>query len=44
VTMDFLEIVRDLAEQGLGQVGTVAGIAISGVGGAKRAQSEEERY
>jgi len=41
VTMDFLEIVRDLAEQGLGQVGTVAGIAIPGVGGAV---SEEERY
>jgi|GEM_PF-651100 len=42
VTMDFLEIVRDLADQGLGQVGTVAGIAIPSVGRARGAQSEEE--
>jgi type VI secretion system protein ImpA len=34
VTMDFVEIVRDLADQGLAQVGSVAGIAIPGVGGA----------
>jgi type VI secretion system protein ImpA len=39
VTMDFLDIVRDLADQGLAQVGTVAGIAIPGVG---IAQGEEE--
>ncbi|HTV24577.1 MAG TPA: type VI secretion system ImpA family N-terminal domain-containing protein [Polyangiaceae bacterium] len=41
VTMDFVEIVRDLADQGLPQLGTVAGIAIPGVGGA---QNEEEEY
>lgn len=41
VTMDFLEIVRDLADLGLPQVGNVAGIALPGVGGA---QSEEESY
>jgi type VI secretion system protein ImpA len=41
VTMDFLEIVRDLADQGLAQVGTVAGIAIPGLGGAQR---DEEAY
>ncbi|HVZ33085.1 MAG TPA: type VI secretion system ImpA family N-terminal domain-containing protein, partial [Polyangiaceae bacterium] len=39
VTMDFIEIVRDLADQGLAQLGNVAGIAIAGVGGA---ESEEE--
>lgn len=39
VTMDFIEIVRDLADQGLAQLGNVAGIAIAGVSGA---QSEEE--
>lgn len=38
VTMDFLEIVRDLADQGLAQVGNVAGIPVPDVGGA---QSEE---
>jgi type VI secretion system protein ImpA len=41
VTMDFLEIVRDLADRGLAQVGNVAGIAVPDVGGA---QLEEERY
>lgn len=41
VTMDFLEIVRDLADQGLAQVGTVAGITIPGLAGA---QGEEEGY
>jgi type VI secretion system protein ImpA len=40
VTMDFLEIVRDLADQGLPQVGTVAGIAIPGLAGA----GEEDGY
>jgi type VI secretion system protein ImpA len=40
VTMDFLEIVRDLADQGLAQVGTVAGIAVARVGAAP---SYEER-
>ncbi len=40
VTMDFVEIVRDLADQGLPQLGTVAGIAIQGGG----AQSEERGY
>jgi type VI secretion system protein ImpA len=34
VTMDFIEIVRDLADQGLPQLGSVAGIAIPGAGGA----------
>jgi len=34
VTMDFVEIVRDLADQGLPQLGSVAGIAIPGVGGS----------
>lgn len=32
-TMDFLSIVRDMAEQGLGQVGTVAGIPVEAGGG-----------
>jgi type VI secretion system protein ImpA len=41
VTMDFVEIVRDLADQGLPQVGTVAGIAIPSIGGA---QSEGHGY
>jgi type VI secretion system protein ImpA len=40
VTMDFLEIVRDLADQGLAQVGNVAGIPIPGAG----AQLEEDAY
>ena len=45
VTMDFVEIVRDLADQGLPQVGNVAGIAIPGVGAASGAESiEEEVY
>lgn len=34
VPMDFLEIVRDLADQGLAQVGNVAGIAVPDVAGA----------
>ena len=38
VPMDFLEIVRDLADQGLAQVGNVAGIAVPDAAGA---QSEE---
>jgi type VI secretion system protein ImpA len=38
VPMDFLEIVRDLADQGLPQVGNVAGIPMPDVGGA---QSED---
>jgi type VI secretion system protein ImpA len=37
VTMDFVEIVRDLADQGLPQLGNVAGIAISGVDSASSA-------
>jgi type VI secretion system protein ImpA len=41
VTMDFVDIVRDLADQGLPQLGTVAGIAIPGVGGG---QSEDQGY
>jgi type VI secretion system protein ImpA len=41
VTMDFLDIVRDLADQGLPQLGIVAGIAIPGVGPAA---SDEEAY
>lgn len=41
VTMDFVEIVRDLADQGLPQVGTVAGIAIPGVDGAHGVPSDE---
>jgi type VI secretion system protein ImpA len=41
VTMDFLEIVRDLADQGLPQVGNVAGIPIPDLAGAA---IEEERY
>ena len=40
VTMDFLEIVRDLADQGLPQVGNVAGIPMPDLAGAM----EEERY
>jgi type VI secretion system protein ImpA len=40
VTMDFVEIVRDLADQGLPQLGTVAGIAIP-IGGG---QSEDQGY
>lgn len=36
VTMDFVEIVRDLADQGLPQLGNVAGIAIPGVDGSSR--------
>ena len=40
VTMDFVEIVRDLADQGLAQVGSVAGIAIPGVPGARATQRE----
>ena len=43
VTMDFVEIVRDLADQGLPQLGTVAGIAIPGLQVAA-AQREEEVY
>jgi type VI secretion system protein ImpA len=38
VTMDFIEIVRDLADQGLAQVGNVAGITLPG---ARDAQREE---
>jgi type VI secretion system protein ImpA len=41
VTMDFLQIVRDLADQGLPQVGTVAGIAIPGLGATQR---DDEAY
>jgi type VI secretion system protein ImpA len=40
VTMDFVEIVRDLADQGLPQVGSVAGITIPGVGGASSQQQD----
>jgi type VI secretion system protein ImpA len=41
VMMDFVEIVRDLADQGLPQLGNVAGIAIPGVGG-RPGKSEHE--
>jgi type VI secretion system protein ImpA len=42
VTMDFVEIVRDLADQGLPQLGTVAGIAIAGAGGARAKETSTE--
>lgn len=41
VTMDFVEIVRDLADRGLPQLGTVAGIAIAGAGGADDSGEEQ---
>lgn len=46
VTMDFVEIVRDLADQGLPQLGSVAGIAIPGIAmpGAGGDPSEDRGY
>jgi len=41
VTMDFVEIVRDLADRGLPQLGTVAGIAIAGASGADDSGEEQ---
>jgi type VI secretion system protein ImpA len=45
-TMDFLEIIRDLADQGLPQVGAIAGVSIPGVSmnGARVSSQDEDEH